>query len=101
MPDAGWYRWDGDDLVLQLTVRPKASRDEFAGAQGSRYRVRITAPPVDGRANAHLVRFLARAFGVSRSAITLEAGETSREKRVRIRAPACLPVDGLAPPGTA
>lgn len=98
MHDSTWYRWDGDELVLLLSVRPKANRDEFAGPQASRYRVRITAPPVDGKANAHLVRFLAKAFGVARSAITLEAGGTSREKRVRIRAPVLIPIDGLQRP---
>ena len=98
MHDGAWYRWDGDDLVLRLRVQPRARRDELAGPRESSYRVRITAPPVDGRANAHLVGFLARVFGVARSAITLEAGETSREKRVRIRAPALTPIEGLQPP---
>ena len=98
MPNPGWYRWDGHDLVLNLRVQPRANRDELAGPQESRYRVRITAPPEGGQANGHLVRFLAKAFGVAKSAITLEAGETGREKRVRIRAPSRIPIEGLPPP---
>jgi len=95
MADSGWFHWDGTDLVLRLRVQPKASRDEFAGPQERSYRVRITAPPVDGKANAHLIKFLAKAFGVSKTAVTLESGETSREKRIRICSPSRLPVSDL------
>lgn len=87
-----WYRWDGEDLVLALHVQPRASRDEFAGPYGDRLRVRITAPPVDGTANAHLVRFLAKSFGVRGCDVRLEKGETGRDKVVRIRRPARIPV---------
>ncbi len=86
------YRWDGGDLVLQLRVQPRASRDELAGPYGDRLRVRITAPPVDGRANAHLLRFLAVAFGVPPAAVQLERGETGRDKVVRVTAPQRFPV---------
>jgi len=54
-----WYRWDGPDLLLKLKLQPKSSRDAFAGQQNDRLRVRITAPPVDGRANTHLLAWLA------------------------------------------
>ncbi len=86
-----WYRWDGDDLVLQLRVQPRASRDELAGPHGERLRVRITAPPVDGRANAHLMRFLAAAFGVPPAGVRLERGETGRDKVVRVMRPQRFP----------
>ena len=55
-------RRDGRDLVLEVRVQPRASRSEFAGLHGDRVRVRLQAPPVDGRANAALVEFLAAAF---------------------------------------
>jgi len=83
--------------VLLLRVQPKASRDEFAGPQDDCYRVRITAPPVDGKANAHLIGFLAKAFGVPKRAIVLEAGEASRTKRVRIVRPTRAPIPELSP----
>lgn len=86
-----WYHWEDEDLILSLRVQPKASRDQLAEIQGDRLRIRITAPPVDGKANKHLIAFLAKLFRVPKSAITLVAGETGREKRVRIHAPRQLP----------
>jgi hypothetical protein len=78
-------RRDGDDLLLDVRVQPRASRTEFAGAIGDRLRVRLQAPPVDGRANAALVEFLAEAFGVPRARVTIEHGLSGRDKRVRVR----------------
>jgi hypothetical protein len=87
-----WYRWEGDELVLRLRVQPRASRDEWAGPHGDRYRVRITAPPVDGEANAHLLRLIARDFGVPSSRVSLERGVTGREKQIRVGSPTRSPV---------
>lgn len=90
--NAGSAVWrDGRDLVLNIRLQPRASRDEIVGAQGTRLKIRITAPPVEGKANAHLVRFLAKAFGVSRSQVLLVSGEASREKRVRVEQPKKIP----------
>lgn len=86
-----WYRWDGEDLILTLKVQPKASRDELAEPLGDALKVRITAPPVDGKANAHLIAFLAKTFGVAKGAVILESGDTGRSKRLRIRKPRRLP----------
>ena len=85
--------WQGEDLILRVRVQPKASRDEISGLQGDALKVRITAPPVDGKANAHLIKFLAKQFGVAKSSITLISGESGRDKRLRIHAPAKLPVE--------
>jgi uncharacterized protein (TIGR00251 family) len=89
---SGW-RWDGDDLVLELKIQAGARRDAFAGALGDRHRIRIRAPATDGRANAHLVAWLAQQFGVSRGAVTIESGLTSPLKRVRVAAPLRLPAE--------
>lgn len=86
-----FYRWDGADLILDCHLQPKASRDEFAGLHGERLKIRLTAPPVDGKANAQLLAFLAQAFAVSKSQVSLESGPQSRLKRVRIRQPQALP----------
>lgn len=86
-----WFRWDGEDLILACHLQPKASRDEFAGLHGDRLKIRLTAPPIEGRANAHLMAFLADAFGVAKSQVSLEGGELNRQKRVRIRTPRSLP----------
>jgi uncharacterized protein (TIGR00251 family) len=94
---AAGYRWEGADLILQVRAQPHASHDEWAGLLNDRFRVRITAPPVDGQANAHLREFLATLFGVAKSQVTLLAGETGRDKRWRIAAPKRLPPE-IKPP---
>lgn len=85
------FRWDGEDLLLEIRVQPRASRDEIVGLHGGQLKVRITAPPVDGKANSHLQRYIAKAFGVAPSAVVLVGGETGREKRFRIHRPREIP----------
>ncbi|MFO1430612.1 MAG: DUF167 family protein [Candidatus Competibacteraceae bacterium] len=97
MAAADWYLWEGTDLVLQVRVQPRAGRDEITGVQAGRLRVRLTAPPVDGKANLHLCRFLADAFAVPPSRVSLIAGATRRDKRLRINTPRHLPWD-IQPP---
>lgn len=86
-----WRRQDGDALVLTLRVQPGASRTEVAGLHGDALRVRLAAPPVDGKANAELMRFLSEVFDVPQRRVTLVRGETSRHKVVRIDAPSRRP----------
>jgi uncharacterized protein (TIGR00251 family) len=85
-----WHRWDGTDLLLEVRVQPRASRDAFVLEDG-RLRVRTTAPPVEGAANEHLCRWLAREFGVAPSRVHLVRGAASREKSFRITAPVRVP----------
>ncbi len=89
---ADWYRWEGEDLLLQLRVQPRAGRDQFVGPYGDQYKVRITAPPVDGKANEHLLRFLAKAFGVGREQVSLVSGESGKNKGFRIHSPRKFPI---------
>ncbi|HEX6930217.1 MAG TPA: DUF167 family protein [Gammaproteobacteria bacterium] len=91
-----FYRWDDGDLLINVHVQPRASRDALAGPHGDALKVRITAAPVDGKANAHLARFLAAEFGVTRSAVELLGGDTGRRKMLRIRKPRRCP-DGIEP----
>lgn len=69
---------------IPLKVTPNAPKDEIIGWRGSDLTVKITAPPLDGRANDHLCRYLADVFGVSPVDVTLLSGETSRKKTVQI-----------------
>ena len=87
-----WYRWDGEDLLLSLRVQPRASRDQWVGPMQDAFKVRISAPPVEGKANQHLIRYLAKAFGVPQGRVSLVAGTGSRRKTVRISAPRILPI---------
>lgn len=90
-PAASACRREGDDILLTLRVQPRASRTGWAGMLGAAIKLRLAAPPVDGKANAELVKWLAREFGVPKSAITIETGDTARNKRVRIQAPKRIP----------
>ncbi|RTZ72022.1 MAG: YggU family protein [Gammaproteobacteria bacterium] len=86
-----WYRRDGDDLILLLRIQPRAGRDGFGEILDGYRKLRIKAPPVDGKANDYLVRFLAKKLGVARSAVRIEQGQTGRNKRIRIRNLSRLP----------
>ena len=88
---AAWYHWRGEDLVLAIHLQPGSARDTLAGIHGERLKIKVTAAPVDGRANDHLIRYLAGLFDVPRSRVDLLAGHSSRSKRVRIRRPGRLP----------
>lgn len=92
-PGSGWFHWQGNRLLLHLYVQPKSSRDEFVGPHGTdSYKVKITAPPADGKANKHLCRFLAKAFGVPISQVNIITGEKSRIKRLSIEKPLKFPL---------
>jgi len=91
-------RWDGKDLLLAVYIQPRAARDEITGQHGEALRIRVAAPPVDGEANAALCRFLADVFGVAKSAVSVESGQSGRRKTVRIREPRVLPTGIAIPP---
>lgn len=86
-----FYRWDNADLILNIRVQPRASKTALAEIMGEEIKLRLTSAPVDGAANQQLIDYLAKSFGVARSAISLIAGEKSRHKRVRIQQPEKLP----------
>ncbi|MDO8931715.1 MAG: DUF167 family protein [Rhodocyclaceae bacterium] len=79
-----WLRQDGDGVVLTLHIQPGAKRSEVAGTHGDALKIRLAAPPVDGKANEALIAFLAKALGVPKAHVDLVAGQTSRAKRVRV-----------------
>ena len=86
-----FYRWQGEDLLLSVKVQPRARRDEIAGILGTQIKIRIKAPPVDGRANNHLIGYLAKLFEVPKSRIKIVSGESGRDKRVAVCSPERLP----------
>ncbi|GGE85783.1 DUF167 family protein YggU [Shewanella carassii] len=85
--------WEQQDLLLNLYIQPKASRDQLVGLHGEEFKVAITAPPVDGKANAHLTKYLSKAFKVPKGQIVIVKGELGRHKQVRIEAPKILPTE--------
>lgn len=71
-------------VLIRVRVQPRASVERLEGVQDDQLRLRVKAPPVDGAANAACIAFLAKALGVSRSQVRLQAGEKSREKLLHI-----------------
>lgn len=79
-----WLREDDGDVVLTLHIQPGAKRTEVAGTHGEALKIRLAAPPVDGKANEALIAFVAKALGVPKSRVELISGQTARAKRVRV-----------------
>ena len=74
-----------EGVSLAVHVQPKASKTECAGLYGGALKIRIAAPPIDGEANDELIRFLANRCSVPRASISIQAGASSRQKRVGIK----------------
>ena len=74
-------------LILNIRVVPRAAKDDIQGIMGDALKVRIQAPPVEGKANAHLLKFLSKRWGIPRNYLELLSGETGRNKCLKIRNP--------------
>ena len=83
--------WRGEDVILRVRVQPRAAKDEILGWQGGALKIRLTAPPVDGKANARLIALLAAELKVPKSRIVLLSGQSGRDKRLKIQAPRVTP----------
>ena len=79
-----WLREHDGTTTLTLHIQPGAKKTEIAGLHGDALKIRLAAPPVDGKANAALIEFLARQLDMAKSAIRLKTGESSRRKVVEI-----------------
>lgn len=71
-------------LLLSVKVTPKAARDEICGVRGGAVIVKVTAPPDKGKANEAVIALLAKAIGISKSSLELVAGDTARNKSLRV-----------------
>lgn len=78
-------------LLLRIYLQPKASRDQIIGQHQNEIKIAITAPPVEGQANAHLVKFLAKQFAVAQHQVVIEKGKLSRHKQILILQPQQIP----------
>lgn len=85
------YLWQGKDLILYCHMQPKAASDEIVGVHDGRLKIRITAPPVDGKANQHIINWFSKLFKVPKSDINIVHGELGRQKTLRIHNPKNLP----------
>ena len=80
----GWIRSVPGGVVLAVRVVPRASRDQIQGFMGDALKVRLRAPPVEGKANAALLEFLAEKLDIPPRALGLLAGQAGRHKRVHV-----------------
>jgi uncharacterized protein (TIGR00251 family) len=82
---AYWFRAESETIfLLTLHVQPGAKKSEIAGLYGDALKIRLAAPPVDGKANTALLAALAAWLGLPKRAVTLKSGQTSRNKTVRV-----------------
>lgn len=73
-----------EDTILTIRVVPRASKSEIVGNHDGALKVRIASPPVDGAANAELIKLLAKTFGVSKNRVEILSGQTSKTKQIKI-----------------
>jgi len=76
-----------DRIVILLHIQPKSSRNMISGIYGDAYKLKITAPPVDGAANKECIKFISKMIKVPKSSISIISGETGRHKKVSIKVP--------------
>jgi len=79
-----WLQHTADEVTLRLHIQPGAKNTGFAGIHGDAMKIRLAAPPVDGKANKALLDFLATYCSVPKSAVELVSGHSARAKRVRL-----------------
>jgi uncharacterized protein (TIGR00251 family) len=79
-----WLVTTADSVILTLKVTPRAKRTEVSGFDPDWMRLRIQAPPVDGKANEAIIAFFADAFHIHRRAVEICTGDTSRLKRIKL-----------------
>lgn len=83
-PEPAWCCRTSTGTVLHVWAQPGASRSGLASIHDGCLKIRIAAPPADGRANTEIIRFLANLLKVPRSAVTIQRGASSRRKIVSI-----------------
>jgi hypothetical protein len=88
---SAWYRRNGDVISLTLHVQPGAKRSEIAGLHGEALKIRLAAPPVEGRANEALLKFIAALFDVPLRQVELRQGGQSRHKVIAVTGSAIEP----------
>ncbi|WP_413774134.1 DUF167 family protein [Candidatus Nitrosacidococcus sp. I8] len=88
-----WFEQIQDRIILRIRLQPNARRNEILGIHGNQIKIKITAPPIEGKANLYLIDFLAKLFKVNKSKIDIVAGATSRDKQVCINGITALPLE--------
>lgn len=91
-----WFEKTENYIIINVRVVPRAAKDGVAGLLGTEaLKIRIQAPPVEGKANAYLIKYLSKHWKISRSDIEILSGETGRNKRIRISNPSAALLEEL------
>jgi len=80
-----WFKEKDGDLIINLRIMPRAAKNAVQGLHGSALKIRIQAPPVEGKANQTLIKFLSKHWKIPRADIQILSGKTGRNKRVCIQ----------------
>jgi hypothetical protein len=80
-----WITDSKSGVIIQVHASPRASKTQVQGLHGEALKIRLQAPPVDGKANETLIEFLAKTLGIPQRQITLISGQTSRQKRLNLQ----------------
>ena len=80
-----WLTDTKNGVVINVLATPRAARNQIQGLHGDAIKIRLKAPPVDGKANEALVDFLSEILGIPQRQITLVAGQTNRQKRLSVQ----------------
>lgn len=78
------FKVTAEGVVFNCRVRPRSSKSGVVGVLGDALKISLKAPPVDGKANAELIKFLGKTLGVSRASVNILRGHSSRDKRVAV-----------------
>ena len=84
MADEKWIEKRMGKLLIRFFVQPRASKNEIVGLHGDALKVRLTSPPVEGAANAMLIKFLSKQLGIAKSSVSIHSGLSSRQKTVEV-----------------
>jgi uncharacterized protein (TIGR00251 family) len=88
-----WYQCNEDNVTLDLYIQPGAKQTEITGFHGDALKIRLNAPPIEGRANDALCKFIAQLFKVPVRQVTLKRGEKSRHKTLIVTGSSVNPED--------
>lgn len=79
-----WYKQENDTVIVNVYIQPGAKRTEIAGLHGDAIKIRLSSPPIDGRANDMLLKYIALLFHVPLRQVELKRGDKSRHKKIAI-----------------
>ncbi len=73
------------ELTIKIKVEPRSSKSGIVGPYGDAFKVKLTSPPVEGKANKELIEVLAKAFGIAKKDVEIISGQSSKNKIVKLR----------------